>query len=261
MCRPSSSSSRPTIHDRVFLAEDVGEAALRQTAVQRHLAAFKSAHLASSRIPTFAPLCAATGVFAAAASPCPGRCAAFCASGLWPAASLRFISIHRSDPYPVLNSYPGWLIPSTIRQQVRNLGHHPAERRRVRPLDDLVHLLQPEARTISLCFSGVQIGLCTSLILIVPSAISYPALLSFSTTDAAHFAALRSGRRSCSSALIVAFTTLCGLRDADRLRQHVRDADRLNDGAHRTAGDHTRYRPEPASAAPARNRNGPAPGA
>src|SRR5712691_2937882 len=32
------------VHDVVFLAEDVSKAALRQTAVQRHLAAFKSAH-------------------------------------------------------------------------------------------------------------------------------------------------------------------------------------------------------------------------
>src|SRR3954468_8325860 len=32
------------VHDRVDLLEDVGEAALRQTAVQRHLAAFESAH-------------------------------------------------------------------------------------------------------------------------------------------------------------------------------------------------------------------------
>src|SRR5258706_11609214 len=32
------------IHDRVYFLEDVGEAALRQAAGQRHLAAFESAH-------------------------------------------------------------------------------------------------------------------------------------------------------------------------------------------------------------------------
>ena len=32
------------IHDRILLPEDVGEAALWKTAVQRHLAAFKAAH-------------------------------------------------------------------------------------------------------------------------------------------------------------------------------------------------------------------------
>src|SRR5579863_2494563 len=32
------------VYNRVFLAEDIGEPALGQTPVQRHLAAFKSAH-------------------------------------------------------------------------------------------------------------------------------------------------------------------------------------------------------------------------
>ena len=41
---PSSFSSRPQIDDGELLLEDVGEAALRQAAVQRHLAAFESAH-------------------------------------------------------------------------------------------------------------------------------------------------------------------------------------------------------------------------
>ena len=45
------------------------------------------------------------------------------------------------------------------RQQMRNLLHHAAEARRVRPLHHLVHLAQAQARTITLCFSGVQIGL------------------------------------------------------------------------------------------------------
>ena len=43
------------VDDGEFLAEDVGESALRQAAVQRHLAAFKSAHRASSRRPTSRP--------------------------------------------------------------------------------------------------------------------------------------------------------------------------------------------------------------
>jgi hypothetical protein len=42
------------IHDRVFGAEDVGEAALGQTAVQRHLAAFKTAHQAEAGARTLA---------------------------------------------------------------------------------------------------------------------------------------------------------------------------------------------------------------
>ncbi len=55
------------IDDGIFLAEDVGESALRQAAVHRHLAAFKAAHLrvTGNRL---RPLVAAPGRFAAAAS-------------------------------------------------------------------------------------------------------------------------------------------------------------------------------------------------
>ena len=55
------------IDDGVFLAEDVGEAALRQAAVHRHLAAFKSAHLRVTRNRPCA-LVAAPGRLAAAAA-------------------------------------------------------------------------------------------------------------------------------------------------------------------------------------------------
>src|SRR6202034_2474435 len=37
------------IHDRVLLLENIGKTALRQTAVQRHLAAFEAAHDAVAR--------------------------------------------------------------------------------------------------------------------------------------------------------------------------------------------------------------------
>ena len=42
------------VHDGVFGAEDVSEAALGQTAVQRHLAAFKAAHQAEAGTRTLA---------------------------------------------------------------------------------------------------------------------------------------------------------------------------------------------------------------
>ena len=42
------------IHDAIFLAENVGEAAFRHAAVQRHLAAFKTAHHARTAARTLA---------------------------------------------------------------------------------------------------------------------------------------------------------------------------------------------------------------
>src|ERR1035438_8138764 len=55
----------PYIHDRVFFPEYVGEAAFRQTPVQRHLAAFKPAHDAIARN-GFRALRTAARIFAAA---------------------------------------------------------------------------------------------------------------------------------------------------------------------------------------------------
>ena len=90
---PSSSFQAAQIDDRVLLLENVGESALRQTAVQRHLAAFKSAHLASNRRPTRA-LVAAARRLAAAGCPYRGR-SRFLAVSALPAVSdsLRFIAL------------------------------------------------------------------------------------------------------------------------------------------------------------------------
>ena len=62
------------IHDRILLLENVGEAALRQTAVQRHLAAFESAHDAVAGDGARA-LVTAGRRLAAARNPYRGRCA------------------------------------------------------------------------------------------------------------------------------------------------------------------------------------------
>src|ERR1700722_16964198 len=59
------------IDDRVFGAEDVGETALGQAAVQRHLAAFKTAHQAEAGSRTLA-LVAAGRCLAPAGSHAPG---------------------------------------------------------------------------------------------------------------------------------------------------------------------------------------------
>src|SRR5579871_960066 len=53
------------VHDDILFAEDIGEAALRQAAVKRHLAAFKTAHHAIAGDRTGA-LCAAPGILASA---------------------------------------------------------------------------------------------------------------------------------------------------------------------------------------------------
>src|SRR5581483_4194307 len=46
------------VHDVIFLTENVGEAALRQAAMQRHLAAFKSTHHARTTARTLALMAA-----------------------------------------------------------------------------------------------------------------------------------------------------------------------------------------------------------
>src|SRR5579884_3498424 len=58
---------RADVQDRVFFFEDVGEAALRQTAMQRHLAALEAAHqaVARDRLRTFGT---ATRIFTAAST-------------------------------------------------------------------------------------------------------------------------------------------------------------------------------------------------
>ena len=77
---PSSFSSAPRLTMAYSFLKDVGEAALRQTAVQRHLAAFKAAHHAVAG-DGLGALGAAAGVLAAAGSHTAGRCAVFRASG------------------------------------------------------------------------------------------------------------------------------------------------------------------------------------
>src|SRR5581483_24885 len=55
------------IHDGVLFMEDISKTALRQTPVQRHLAAFKAAHFAVTR-DGFRALCSAPRILAPAGS-------------------------------------------------------------------------------------------------------------------------------------------------------------------------------------------------
>src|SRR5262249_54569990 len=76
---------RRHIHDRVFLAEDILESAFRQTAMERHLAAFKTAHARITR-DRLRTLGAAAGELAAAGT-----------HTLAQAAMLLFLTLRRSE--------------------------------------------------------------------------------------------------------------------------------------------------------------------
>src|SRR5207253_1911491 len=112
-------------HDDVFFLEDVREAALGQTAMQRHLAAFESAHTAEAGARLLALFTAAGGLAVARSGAAAD--ALLRVSG----AFLRFeiAEFHRLLHY--LN-------------EMRNLGDHPAHFFRVQPLGNPVHLAEAE---------------------------------------------------------------------------------------------------------------------
>ena len=75
---PSSASRRPTFTIAYSLLENIGESALGQAAVQRHLAAFKSAHARVAR-DGLGALGSAARILAAPGAHALARCAASCA--------------------------------------------------------------------------------------------------------------------------------------------------------------------------------------
>src|SRR5580698_8824843 len=92
---------------------------------------------------------------------------------------------------------------------MRNLLDEPAERRRVRPLDDLVHLFQTQRAHDHLMLFGRADRAANQLDLDRACRYIGHAYIFSGVSPRISITALRS--RSCSSALIVAFTTLCGL--------------------------------------------------
>src|SRR5256885_12436150 len=76
---------RSNVDDCEFLAEDIGESAFRQTAMQRHLAAFKAAH----------PGIAGNGLGALGSA--AGELTASVAHALAEAAMFLFLALRRSQ--------------------------------------------------------------------------------------------------------------------------------------------------------------------
>src|SRR5579871_4690604 len=86
--------------------------------------------------------------------------------------------------------------------------------------------LSPSARTITLCFSGVQMTLRINLILMVPAmALAY--LSRVETAQGGHFAAVAQLLESVDGR----FHHVVRVVRADRFGQHVRNAHRGDDGA------------------------------
>src|SRR5258708_33665396 len=95
----------------------------------------------------------------------------------------------------------------------------------------------PSARTMTLCFSGVQIGLRTSLIFIIPG-MCLSHLLQCQAAQIGHLFAIPQPFECVDSG----FHHVVRIARPDGLGQHVRNSHRLNDGAHRTAGNDTSSR-------------------
>src|SRR5215831_21370480 len=104
----------------------------------------------------------------------------------------------------------------------------------------------PSPFTIRLCFSGVQIGLWTSLILILSAMVrdlvtfsrwAIPRILHFLDGDTAHL-----GHRALFAQRLQSHDGrlhhIVRIPAADRFRQHVRNAAGRNHRAHRAARDH-----------------------
>src|SRR5438270_421221 len=91
-------------------------------------------------------------------------------------------------------------------QQMRDFFHHAAESRRIRPLDDSVHLLQSERADDDFMFFRAANGAADELDLDFSRHFTYT--LSKASPRRSAISCLS---RNCSSAAIVAFTTLCGL--------------------------------------------------
>src|SRR5258708_37381932 len=134
--------------------------------------------------------------------PCPTRCfLCFCPAGGF--TSERFIALS-------LFHY---------RQQMRDLRHDASERRRIGTYHKLVDLLQAQAADDSFVFdrradgTAYQFNLDCAfrhIILSCPAVGRKSYILSRAMPRISATAALS---RNCSKALIVAFTTLCGLCD------------------------------------------------
>src|SRR5712691_1590533 len=145
------------IDNGILLLENVGEPALGQPAMQGHLAAFKSAHdaVAGNRARALVP---AAGGLADPRSHAASHALLrmFLSSGRFQIAEIH------NCPYSTTANRCGIFL--TIPRNPGVSG---------RSTTWLI-LRSPRLRTITLCFSGVQIGLRTSLILILESMITTP---------------------------------------------------------------------------------------
>src|SRR6266446_6893717 len=144
----------PQIDDGILFLENVGEAALGQPAVQRHLAAFESAHdtVTGNRARALVP--AARGLADPRShAPAHALFGMFLSRGRFQIAEIHDYSTtaSRCGIFLTMPRNPGVSGRTTIWLSLRN----------------------PRLRTMTLCFSGVQIGLRISLILIM-AAISIP---------------------------------------------------------------------------------------
>ena len=137
--------------------------------------------------------------------------------------------------------------------EVADLVDHAAHGRGVLQRAPAADLVEAEADQRRRWIAGRRIGLPICSTVMVLSAIGQASLGSQASTAASasmsrrrawsvdtlmpRRAATPRGLSSCFRASKVARTMLYGIGRAERLRHHVLDAERLEDGAHRTAGD------------------------
>src|SRR5579884_3281610 len=96
------------------------------------------------------------------------------------------------------------------------------------------NFFKPSERTMALCFSGVQMGLRTSLILIFPVSAILPNFLLRQTAQLGDLRLVSQLLEGVNRRL----DDIVGIVRADRLRQHVRNPDGLNDRANGPARDY-----------------------
>ena len=124
--------ARDEVHHRVLVLEDVGEAALRHPADERHLAAFEAGPAAVAGAGLLALLAAAGGLAVARAR---------AAADALPASAC--------SPWRGSSSCSFMVHPRRLRRRYGIFGHHAAHRRRVRPLDLVADAAQAEALSTS----------------------------------------------------------------------------------------------------------------